>query len=437
MKSIQVLCAAIALTLTAVSLRASDRIPGRAQSSPIAITGATVHPVTAPVLTGATILFEGGRITAIGRDVPLPAGTEVIDASGKHVYPGLISPETYIGLTEIGAVRASNDRQEVGRINPNVHAEKAFNPESELIPVTRSNGILTAVTSPSGGLIAGTGAAMMMDGWTWEAMTLRAPVALYVSWPSMAVIRAPGIRQSEEEQKKQRDQSLEELSRAFRDARAYRKARSAYEGNNAPGFVTDVRWEAMLPVLERRIPVVVRAYEMQQIQAAVAWAEQESVRVVIAGGYDAWRVTDLLRKKNIPVLAGGILRLPSRRSEAYDEPFVLPKKLHEAGIPFAIISQGDAPNERNLPYEAAQAVAFGLPPEEALKAITISPARIFGIDDRVGSLETGKDATLFITTGDPLDIRSTVTAAFIQGRKVDLGNKQTVLYGKYRAKYAR
>jgi imidazolonepropionase-like amidohydrolase len=420
-----------------VLLRASDQIPGAPQQGPIAIVGATIHPVTGPPVEGATLLFENGRISAIGTDIALPPGTQTLDARGKHVYPGLISPDTYIGLTEIGAVRASNDRQEVGNINPNVRAERAFNPESELIPVTRANGILTAISAPSGGLIAGTGAAMMMDGWTWEDMTLKAPVALYVSWPSMSIVRTSWMRVGEDEQKKQRDQHLQELSNAFRDARAYWKAKQAGTSGGIPNHDTDIRWEAMLPVLQRNIPVVVWAYDMQQIQAAVAWADQESVRVVIGGGHDAWRVADLLRTRNIPVLAGGIHRLPSRRFEAYDEPFDLPKKLHDAGVTVAIITQSDAPNERNLPYEAAQAVAFGLPRDEALKAITLTPARIFGIADHVGSLEAGKDATLIITSGDPLEIRCIVEAAFIQGRRVDLSNKQSALYEKYREKYRR
>ena len=412
-------------------LQASDQIPGKAQQGPIAVVGATIHPVTGPVMEGGTILFDGGKIVALGASVSLPEGTERIDGTGRHVYPGLISADTYLGLTEIGAVRASNDRTETGRINPNVRAETAFNPESELIPVSRANGILTAVSSPAGGLISGTGAMMLMDGWTWEEMTFTSPAALYVSWPSMTINRAPWVRQTEEEQKKQRDQSLQELTGAFADARAYGRAKAAGRTD------IDLRWESMIPVLEGKVPVVIRADEAEQIQAAVAWAERESLRIIIAGGHDAWRVASLLKAKNIPVLAGGIHRLPSRRFEAYDEPFVLPKKLYDAGIPFAIISDGDAAHERSLPYHAATAAAYGLPRDEALRALTINPAQIFGVADRIGSLEPGKDATLIVTTGDPLEIRSQVEVAFIQGRRVDLSSRHTMLYEKYREKYRR
>lgn len=424
------------LTLLAAvtGAHASDQVPGVPQTRPIAIVGATLHPVSGPPVPGGTIVFDRGKITVLGAGAAVPAGAELIRAEGKHVYPGLMSGDSHLGLTEIGAVRASLDMRETGALNPNVRAEVAVNPESELIPVTRANGILTAVSAPRGGLIAGTGAVLHLDGWTWEEMTLRAPSALYVNWPSMTITRAPWIRQSEEEQRAERDRRIAELTGAFRDARAYRTAKQA---GGSPSFRTDLRWEALLSALERRLPVVVWAYDVQQIEAAVAWAEAESLRLIIGGGHDAWRVAALLKAKDIPVLAGGIHRLPARRFEAHEEPFALPRKLHEAGIRFAIISQEEAAHERSLPYHAGRAAAYGLPADEALRAITLSPARIFGVDDRIGSLEPGKDATLIITTGDPLDIRTQVEAAFIQGRRVDLTSRHTKLYDKYREKYRR
>ena len=366
-----------------------------------------------------------------------PEKAEVIDVSGKHVYPGLISASTYIGLTEIEAVRASLDRAETGRINPNVRAEVAVNPESELIPVTRANGITLAVCAPSGGIISGTSAMLMLDGWTWEEMIFKAPVALYVNWPRMTTVTSRWVKLSEEEQKKERDAALNELANAFHDARAYMNAKKAETQKGVPYHATDVRWEAMIPALERSIPVVVWAEEMSQIEAAVAWGEKENLRIIIGGGNDAWRCAELLKRANIPVLAGGVLRLPSRRFEEYDEPLVLPAKLHQAGIPFAIISRDEAAHERNLPYHAAMAAAYGLPKDEALKAITLYPAQIFGVAERVGSLEVGKDATLIITTGDPLEATSNVTMEFIQGKKIDLSSRHTRLYEKYKEKYRR
>lgn len=425
------------LLLLTCSSPASDQIPAKPQDHPIAITNVTIHPVSGPIIERGTVLFDKGKIVALGNIATFPPATEVIDATGKHVYPGLISPDTYIGLTEIGAVRASNDYSEIGRINPNVRAEVAFHPESEIIPVTRANGILTVATAPRGGLISGTGAMMMMDGWTWEDMTLRAPSALYVNWPDMNISRGPRVQQPEEEQKKQRDKNIRELADAFSDARAYMTAKRSEGRDGLPYHEVDARWDAMIPVLEGKVPVVVWAYDMQQIEAAVAWADKEGIRLIIGGGYDAWRVADLLKRKNIPVLAAGTHRMPVRRFEAYDEPFVLPKKLHDAGLQFAIITQDDAAHERSLPYQAARAAAYGLPKDEALKALTLYPAQIFGVADRVGSLETGKDATLIVTNGDPLEIICNVEQAFIQGRKVDLSSRHTMLYEKYKEKYRR
>jgi imidazolonepropionase-like amidohydrolase len=433
----RIVCAVACLLSGAPAADASDQIPAKPQDHPIAIVGATIHTVSGPTFERGTILFDKGRIIAVGVAVNMPPNTEIIDGSGKHVYPGLISPNSEIGLIEIGAVRASRDMAEIGSINPNVRAEVAVNPESELIPVLRANGITLAVSAPSGGLISGTSALMMMDGWTWEDMTLRAPLALYVIWPSMRDIRPSPTTTSEEEQKKEQGSALKELMTAFRDARAYMTAKKAETQKGVPYHDSDLRWESMIPVLEGKIPVVVWADEIRQIQAAVAWAEQENIRIIIGGGSDAWRATDLLKKRNIPVLAGGIHRLPARRSEEYDDPYTLPARLHEAGIRFAIITAGSAAHERNLPYQAGTAAAYGLPKDAALKAITLSPAEIFGVADRVGSLEAGKDATLIITTGDPLEITTGILREYIQGRNIDLTSKHTVLYEKYKEKYRR
>ncbi len=425
-----IFCGFIMLAMTSL---ASDQIPARSQDHPIALVGGTIHTVSGPVIENGTILFDKGKIVAVGKTATLPPGTEVIDVTGKSIYPGLISSDTYLGLVEFGAVRATRVRSDSGRVKPNVRAETAVNPESEIIPVVRANGITMFVTSPSGGLVSGMSALMMADGWTWEEMTYKAPAALVIHWPQMTISRSPWIQQSEEEQKKEREKRLQELDEVIRNARAYSLSRKAAPDKQP----IDARWEAMIPVLEGHVPVMVWAGEIQEIQAAVAWAARENLRLIIAGGYDAWRATDLLKKNNVAVLAGGIHRLPARRFEAYDEPFVLPKKLHDAGIPFAIISQDEAAHERSLPYHAATAAAYGLPKEEALKALTLYPAQIFGVADRVGSLETSKDATLIVTTGDPLEITTQIEMEFIQGRKIDLTSRHTMLNDKYLEKYSR
>ncbi len=420
--------------LTAVTL-ASDQIPAPSLNEPIALVGGTIHPVTSPVLEKGTILFENGKIIAIGRNVTIPAGAEVIDVSGLHIYPGLIDAYSRIGLTEIGAVRATNDISETGLINPNVRAEVAVNPNSEIIPVTRANGVTSALVSPGGGTISGTSALLMMDGWTWEEMTLKTPVALQVNWPRMTTVTAWWMQRTEAEQKKDREKALAALVQAFNEARAYMTAKQAEDKKGVPFHNSDLRWEAIIPVFEKKIPLMVSAEELQQIQMAVAWAERENIGLIIYGGADAWQVTELLKSKNIPVIIEGTHRLPERRWEAYDEPFVLPKKLYEARVRFCIAG-GGASNERNLPYLAATAAAYGLPKEEALKSITLYPAQILGVADRLGSLEKGKDATLIVTTGDPLETATQVVQEYILGRKIDLTSRHTVLYEKYKIKYS-
>jgi imidazolonepropionase-like amidohydrolase len=418
-----------------IAIAGSNEIPAPPQDHPIAITGATIHTVSGAVIERGTILFDKGKIVAIGTGVTLLPGTESIDASGKHVYPGMIDARSVLGLTEIDAVRMTSDVSEVGSINPSLRAEAAMNPESELIPVTRANGITMAVTMPSGELLSGGAALIMLDGWTWEDMTFKAPVGMVVGWPTMTITHAWWERRSDEDQKKERDKAIDELKNAFKEARAYLKAKYAEGGNSIPYHKVDIRWEALKPVLEKKIPVMVDAEEIQQIEAAVAWADREDIKLVILGGYDSWRAAGLLKAKNIPVIVNPIMRLPWRRSEQYDMGQSLPKKLYDAGVKFCIAGEGGASNERNLPYHAAMAAGHGLPKDEALKAVTLYPAQILGVADRVGSLDTGKDATIIVTTGDPLEITSNVELEFIQGKKIPLTSRHTGLYEKYKTKY--
>ncbi len=435
LKSIVILSSLLCIAKT--NMLSHDQIPGKAQDHPIALVGGTIHPVSGPAIEEGMILFNDGKIVAIGVKIPLPENAERIDVTGKHVYPGLIGANTTVGLIEIGAVRATRDITETGAINPNVRAEVAFNPESESIPVTRANGITMVASVPQGQLIPGMSALMLLDGWTWEDMTLKAPLGLQVQWPPMTIVRAPSVRQSEKEQKKERDRELKRIRDAFAEARAYMLAKKAETRPGVPYHRVDVRWEAMIPVLEGKVPVFVHADEIQQIQAAVAWAREEKVKMVLVHGRDAWRVTSLLKENGVPVVCSPVLTTPRRRFEDYDQAFKTPKLLYDAGIAFCIDDNEEYAHERNLPYNASMAAAFGLPKEEALKSITLSSAQILGVADRVGSLEVGKDATLIVTTDDILEIMSQVEIEFIQGRKVDLTSRHTMLYEKYREKNRR
>ena len=411
---------------------ASKQKPAGPQEQPIALVGGTVHTVSDGVIEGATVLFESGVITGIGTDLALPENTRVIDVTGKHVYPGLIAAPTTIGLTEIGSVWATQDHIETGNVTPSVRAVTAVNPDSEYFPVARANGVLTALTVPSGGLISGLSGLVAMDGWTTEEMTLVATVGLHVRWPSYRVRDIPGLG-GPEEQIKARKAALARLRDAFREARAYMIAKEA-ESGGGPFHPSDLGWESMIPVLKKELPVFIHASEEKQIHAALDWALAEELSVVLVGGADAWRVADRLTQNGIPVIVGAVHYLPARRWEAYDAPFTNALKLHEAGLDFCIGQGSGASNVRNLPFHAATAAAYGLPKEEALKSVTLYPARILGVEDRLGSLETGKDATLIVTSGDPLEIMTQVERAFIQGRPVDITSKHTDLYDKYRTR---
>jgi len=394
--------------------------PAPKQSEPVALVGGTIHTLAGDVIENGTLLFENGEITAIGTDVDVPANARQHDISGKHVYPGLIDAYSQMGITEIGAVPMTNDVNEQGDINPNVMAERAFHPESRHIPIARSAGILTAVTTPGGGLISGKSSAMKTDGWAWDEMTLKSATGLMVNWPF------PGRDDYEE--------NIQTLRDAFSDARSYMLARQAMDSGDAERHDIDSRWEAMIPVLEGETPVVVSANEVRQIQDAMTWANEEDVRLIILGGSDAHLITDHLKSKQVPVIITSVLTSPNRNWEGYDERYSLPAKLNEAGVEFAISGGSSAAYAHRLPYEAGAAAAFGLDADTALRALTVQPAAILGLDDYVGTLEVGKDATLLITTGNPIEYSTQIEQVFIQGRESDMNDMHRQLYEKYREK---
>jgi imidazolonepropionase-like amidohydrolase len=430
----RVLFVAAALCLAA-SVNASDTIPAPPQTKPVAIKGATIHPVSGPDIPAGTIVFENGKITAIGPDAAVPAGAEVIAANGKHVYPGLINANTVLGLVEIGAVRATVDVEEAGAINPNIRSITSVNPDSELIPVARTAGVLTALSVPEGGIISGQSAVLRLEGWTPEEMTVLSPAAMHLRWPNLTIDRRPRARKSVKDQQKEIEKAQKQIRDAFQIARAYWQSRK----NPGPDFKTDLRWEALMPVFDGKLPLFVHASSLAQIQAALAWAKEMQLKIVLVDGDDAWRVAAQLKEGDVPVILGPATSLPPRRDDDYDSAWSSAAKLQQAGVRFCIASNGRSAetNERNVGYEAGLAAGYGLPKEEALKAVTLYPAQILGIADRLGSLEPGKAATLIVTNGDPLDFPTQVEAAYVDGRKIDLSNRQTRLRDKYREKYRR
>ncbi|HSV62507.1 MAG TPA: amidohydrolase family protein [Chthoniobacterales bacterium] len=430
----RVLFIGIVLCLTA-SINASDTIPAQPQTKPIAIKGATIHPVSGPEIPNGTIVFENGKITALGADAAIPAGAEVIEASGKHVYPGLINANTVLGLVEIGAVRSTVDVEEVGALNPNVRSITSVNPDSELIPVARAAGVLTALSVPEGGIISGQSAVLRLEGWTPEEMTVLSPAAMHLRWPNLTIDRRPRARKSVKDQQKEIEKAQKQIRDAFANARAYWQARK----NPGPDFKTDLRWEALMPVFDGKLPLFIHASTLAQIQEALAWAKEMQLKFVLVDGDDAWRIAPQLKESGIPVILGPATSLPPRRDDDYDSAWTSAAKLQQAGVKFCIASNGRGAetNERNIGYEAGLAAGYGLPKEEALKAVTLYPAQILGVADKLGSLETGKAATLIVTNGDPLDFPTQVEIAFVDGRKIDLSNRQTRLRDKYREKYRR
>ena len=415
-------------------LLSSDQIPAPNQDHPILIQGGTIHTISHGILENADILFVDGKITSVGHNLDIPAEAEIIDASGQHVFPGLISAGSTLGLQEIGAVRATRDYAEVGAVNPNVRANVSYNPDSELIPITRSNGILLALSVPRSGLISGTSSLMMLDGWTWEDATLMHPVGLHLFWPSMNIPKPKPGKQKEKKDKDSRLKSIQKIDDLIQESRAYAQLKAT----GSPSFKHNLRLEGMLPVITGDIPMFIHANEVQQIEAAVYWAERQSVKMVLVGGKDSWRVTQLLKDREIPVIYTQTHSTPMRRFEQYDQAFITPSQLYAAGVKFCISnseSPFQTPHIRNLPYHAAKAASYGLSWKEALRSITLSTAEILGVEDQVGSLEASKDATFFIADGDILDIRTQVNMAFIQGRRVDLSDRHKTLYSKYRNKY--
>jgi imidazolonepropionase-like amidohydrolase len=426
---------AFACAFFAGSLCAQSVIPNSPGKKPtVAIRNATIYPVTAAPIENGTIVFSNGVITAVGRDAAVPQGAIVVDGTGLRVYPGLIDSGSQVGLVEINSVPGSVDTSELGDINPNARAEIAINPHSNVIPVTRVNGITSVISEPTGGIISGSSALIQLAGWTPQEMTIKAPVAMHIHFPRLRGGRFAEVPQDEEAEKEARKNYTKEVDKlrdTFRDAQAYAKALAARANDpNVKRFDRDVLLEALVPVVEGREPVILHASLERDIRAALKFADEMKLKPILADAEDVQRVIPELKKRSIPVILGPILDLPPREDDPYDLLFTNAKALYDAGVPFSIQSQ-DSHNARNLPYHAAACAAFGLPKDAALKAVTIFPAQIFGVADKVGSLEVGKRADVIVTDGDPLEIVTHVKRLFIGGEDISLETNQTLLYEKF------
>lgn len=441
---------AIAALAVFATLSAAQDLTRRApkQVGVVVITGATIHRVSGPAIQGA-VAFENGRITTVGATPP-PGGATVIDARGKHVYPGMISAVTQLGLTEIASVRASRDITETGDVTPEARASVAVNPDSTLFPVTRQNGVLSAGVFPSGGVIPGRAAVIQLEGWTHEDMTVLDDAGVVLNWPSMRTGGGRGrfLAGTEEDRSRESGAAVARIDEVFRAAAAYAAASAA-----DPSIPTDLRLAAMRRVLPRSAaesapatdrpasrpgperPVFIHAQEYDQILGALAFATRHGVRPVIIGGRDALLAADMLKARDVAVIVSGTFRMPRRADSPYDDAYTLPARLEAAGVRWCLASGDETPHERNLPYAAALAAAHGLDQAAALRSVTLSAAEILGCAADLGSIDVGKLATLVITDGDPLEVTTKIERAFIGGREIELTSKQTKLAEKYREKY--
>ena len=404
----------------------------------VAIVGGTVHTLAGPPLANATVVIDDGRITGLGTRLPVPGGADVIDATGLHVYPGLFNAFSTLALVEVNSVDVTNDFREVGDFNPHIAAATAMHPASERIPVTRANGVthVIAAPQPQSGGIGGQASAIHLDGWTVEEMLIQQSVGLVLSWPSIQTQQCTpfgcfGPEGPFSDAETDYEAALSVLEGWIDDARRYQ---TAGEGG---GVRRDLKLEAMGSVLDGDVPFLVIADQARDIRNIVQFAEDQRVPVVIVGGAEAAEEAALLADSGVPVLLRATQNVPTGDDDPYHATFSAAATLHEAGVRFAMTgwgSMGPNPPSRTLPYEAANAVAFGLPEEEALKAITTYPAEILGLGDDLGTIEPGKIANLIVTDGDPLQIRTQVLHVIVDGRPSSMMNKHLELYRKYRAR---
>lgn len=437
---------AVTLALVDIALFAFAPFAMAQQSTAILIKDADVYTGKGAPQHEVSILVQDGHIAGIGKNLEAPKGARVIEAKGKRVYPGLIDSGTALGLSEVPAEAMTVDTGEIGQYMPQLRAITSVNPDSEHFPVSRVNGITGAITFPSEGgggggrgprqVIAGQAAMIHTDGWTWEQMAIKPSVAMHMIFPTLTVVPGDGPggggrggngpARTYADAKRNYDKQLREIDDFFENTRRYKAAKAAA----GPDFKPDLVYEAMLPVIDGSMPLAITATRERAILDAIAFAERQKVKIVILEPRELGKAAAELKEKNIPVIFGRTFSLPLNRDDAYDSAFRLPAEAYQAGIKFAF---GTFDNEfvRDLPYDAAAAVAFGLPYEEAIKAMTINPAEIWGVASQVGSIEEGKVADLVIADGDILETPTKIEQVLIQGKPVDLTNKQTRLYERY------
>jgi imidazolonepropionase-like amidohydrolase len=415
------------LLLPAAAAFGQPPVPAPAQKAPILILGATAHLGNGQVIANSAIGFEDGKLSLVADATTIRIDrtryAKIFDASGKHVYPGFIAPDTRLGLVEIEAARATVDAADIGTFNPQLRSLIAYNTDSEVIPTVRSNGVLLAQVTPRGGTMPGSSSVVQLDAWNWEDAAYAPDEGIQLNWPQPSNFGGWETGSPERRKNEQYEKEVLALQQFFAEAAAYAK-QSAPEPRN-------LKFEAMRGLFEGKKQLYIHADQAKNIQESVLFAEKHGLRPVLVGAEDAWLVADFLAAQQVPVILSRTQRLPARDDEDVDQPFKTAALLHQKGVLFAFSDDGFW-QVRNLPFQAGQAVGHGLPKEAAVSALTLNSAKILKIDQRCGSLEPGKDATLFISEGDALDMRGCqVTAAFIAGREIDLDNRHKQLRRRF------
>jgi imidazolonepropionase-like amidohydrolase len=391
-----------------------------------ALTNATVFTVTKGIVNNGTVIIRNGKIEAVGTNITIPSGAEVIDCKGQFIYPGMIDSGTRLGLVEVSSDPRTTDFNEVGDIVPQMKALTAVNPNSALIPVTRVSGVTTVIASPEGSMFPGTAALINLHGYT--------PDQMYAGFEGV-VLNFPNTgrrgfwdRRTDDEIKKATDKAMEKLNDVWDKATQYHKLDSATNGKGV-GYYPEL--QALLPVLRGKQTLLIEVNASKDITAALKWIKEKKIKkVVLTGVLEGWRVSDEIAKAGVPVIAGPVQAVPSREYDRYDRAYANPGLLKKAGVKVAL-QTGQAENVRNLPYHAAYAASYGMGQEEALKAVTIVPAEIFGLADKLGSIEVGKSATLFICDGDPFETKTNIKHVFIDGWQIPMVSRQTQLYDEF------
>jgi imidazolonepropionase-like amidohydrolase len=407
--------------------------PAPKQSGTLFITNATVHTGNGQTLNNASITVVDGKITAIGSGGTAPAGATTIDATGKHVYPGVILPVTNLGLVDVNSVRASSDVREIGDWNPNVRAISAYNTDSKVINTLRSNGILMANIVPEGSLLAGTSSVVQLDAWNWEDAAYKTDAGMHFYMPSL--LPRPrfggfggGANAPQVDVVKQGLDQIDKMKTFFREAQAYNSVSNHEE--------TNLRFAAVKGLFDKKQKLYIHANTVKQMLIALDFVREFGFDVVIVGGSDSWQIADLLKQNNVSVVLGQPHSLPTMADDDVDQPYKTAAALQKAGVTFAITDDDAQTRGRNVMFNAGTAATYGLTKEQALQAITLNAAKILGVSDRTGSIEVGKDANIIISSGDILDMRTNnITDAFIQGRKIDLTDKHKQLNQRYNHKY--